>query len=459
MSQELSQESDLYSTLEEALEDSARGLGGAKPNYLCQPYTRIKELRRMVEHGKIPLGCYDSEYSTEVVSIPYSGKSLCILCSSNARGSGKTFTMGTTFFDMLSNFHQLHRIAIDPKHEFWSRRKPNIAARYTLEKLRMKPRGNPNLVTVTPSCLYDKRMDYEGLMTQYSTRDLTRHDLLTMMNLNVDKAEDARHINKMNYVIYGQEYAKALAETEEGDSMPDFKKIVSKKLPPATTLLRRLLSQRDSILGYRMQSLLAQGILGEETPVDLINLLNKDKVVVYQTTFNKEFYGAMASYIAIELRKIIHERTLAIERGGAKKTRLPYPVVMYFGEFNVYYPRRTWRSSKEPITQIYDQMRAAGLSIWGDSPNFHSIDTLAIRQSDYIFTFKVTGRNLRVLKEERGLTTEQADDLKDLSLDKNRTPPGEMCILPSGLDAGDELIHLYPLPSLSMAQQEQAVVI
>lgn len=448
----MSQQGDIFSTVEEAVEETARDLGSVRPRHTYLPYTRVKEVRKILEKGKIPLGGFDPDFTTELYSIPFTGKSMCVLCSGGSRGIGKTYDMGTYFFDMLEPFKKIHRIAFDPKHEFWTRKKPNLKMAHQLKRIGMTPIGHPNLTRVTPKCVYNRVLD-QGLMTQYNTRHLTRLDLITMMNLNPDKMEDSRYIEKMDYVLYGKTYEQA---TQDGKPI-DFAQLRRQRLPDIETIMNRLWATNDTVLRQKIQSLMALESMGEDRNINLIDLLNQNKLVVYQTTFRRELYGVMASYIATELRSIINERMLIVEHGGKKKTRLPYPVFMYFGEFNVYYPRAPlWRSSKEPITQVYDQMRAMGLSIWGDSPNFYSLESRSIQQSDYILTFKITGKNLKVIRDERGLSMAQADELKELFVDKNSTPPAEIAVLPSGLNPGDELTRIFPFPSLSVAQQEQS---
>lgn len=409
----------------------------------------------------IPVGCEDLEYSTGLQTINLGRTGNCMLISGGGRGVGKSVLGGNMFLDYIPDMG-MHKFICDPKHEFWFREKASFKSSDKLSRVNMesrgmfnlKPRGHKNMIRVTPACLYRKkeRMD-AGELTQFEINDMNYDDLLTMCSLDPNKGEDVTHVNMLDEILTGKTMMELINDSANPDSLSE----IMKNLDIVEVLTR--LNEKDyKVIGRKFLSLIQKKAIGKGhiKNADILDYLSKGLTVIFQTEFAKNTIGLqpiLSSYVGKYLREIIEDRKSFMR--GSKEVKLLYPISLYFGEFDVYYQGGKHTKTSELITSIYDNLRYSGISIWGDAAHFHTLNPIAIEQSDFVFAFKLTKMDLNYLCKVKSLSGKQRYILEQLDFEKGRTPPAQVAILPRNLNEEEDIQVVYPLPPLSNIQEEQ----
>ena len=411
----------------------------------------------------VPIGCEDREYSTGLVTLNFGRTGQCILTSGGQRGAGKTCSTTTIFLDVLDNI-AMHKYIIDPKWEFRYRKNPNFKFQRILSRMNtesrgrfnLKPKGHDNMVFVTPASLYRKeREDIVGGIHQLSPENMSYDDLLTILNLDPMNREDIGIIRRLDTALFGANETDFLMNISS--KVGGFTEI---KLPSCFEILKRLENVWEEVLKSTFKNLMMKQALGDgnipEQPI--LDYLSEDKIVVFQTDFGKASIGLhpiLASYVAKTLRDIIKDREAFIK--GDKNIKLHYPISLYFGEYDVYYPNGKRVSTVPLIDSIYDNYRYAGLYLLGDTVHFHKVNPNSIEQSDFVFCFRPNQLDLAALSKVKKLSGQQKTWLEKLEFDKKMAPPAQMAVLPKNLNPDEMFPIVYPLPPMSEVQEEQKV--
>lgn len=449
----------LYSTVEEANEEFQRVMRRRwirDPQSLHVSSYQIREVQKALSRGKILVGYHDRYYQTEPYYLDYTGERICCLVSGGSAGAGKSVFGGNVVIDECDGF-ELNRFVVDPKNEFHFRKYPAESFTETLESMNppKSPKGHENMITVSPNILPNNKSD---LTTFFTNNELNRYDLLTLLAIDETTTDGSYLASQVDQLLYGEGFDKAL---ESGDIEMMAKSNLNAKLPPFSKIYKDANTQLKGVkIARGLKNLLStQAVLDEEwgkKNINIIDLMNQGKIVVLNTSDNPDLQRILSAYVSFYLRRISQARENHIKNLSGDKLRKP--VICYLGEFQTYMGKHNYSSSVEIIKQIYDVYRYRNISIFGEAPSFTEVHPVALRQSDYVFSFRPTLKEDSALKE-RGIDTNQLWRMRELLEFDRFNPPNPMMVLPLGLDLEADMRELviYPLPPQSAIQMEQRV--
>lgn len=313
-----------------------------------------KRIRKALSQNQIPLGFADRSMTGPLKTLQWDGNSITILISGGQRGIGKSVTGSLIGLDFLCGRMGLSGILIDPKWELWCHRKPQFGFEHIFNPLGLKPIAHPSLVRVTPACCADMDLgDANGMIHQYNSSALSLFDLETMLGFSAQSSTITPAKARLKWAVCG---------IEARQQNLTWKQVQDKKVPALSELSQRLqdVSTGESdVLLRGFDNLLAMGAIGQEGAVDIMGVIDKGGIILYQTSLDSDLSPILSAYIAKELRDIIHERVIATKVPA--KSRLKSPIMVYADEFNTVLPRGYTPSSSDPIKRIYGQMRFAGV--------------------------------------------------------------------------------------------------
>ena len=405
--------------------------------------------RKQVGRFDIPLGFTDRNGNGELIKIRYDGKPKCMLVSGGnpSRGIGKSRMLELIGMDNFCMRFGVKTLMIDPKHELSTHTQPHTQFAQIFDKIGLKPQGVENLVTLTPSPLMKKGFDDQSIEYALDSSDLTYADLVTILNIDGSGGEAAR--SQLQMLLYGgntKDIVNANWEELKEKKLPSINKLLQKAMeassraPMDSRLIRELINAKQ------------RGALQPNKFESIPELMGEGKNVILQTSLQSDDKDMdTAAYISHALRSVAEDRVDYVNSGG-KIGHISKPILCYIDEFNIPYPKDKHPSSKDIINKIYNQMRFAGVSIIAAAPSFLDIDPLAIRQSENIFTFRVTDIKERALLYRRvGKDEHKMRILERLNYNPNLHPRGEC----AWIDAMGNIETLYPLQPLSLPQYEE----
>lgn len=422
---------------------------------------RIRKTYDDLNNNQMLLGWEDKDFETEPVIVkvfPYSRdnpQSTRWLVSAAIAGSGKT-VLGMNIAEQY-NYRLNYAITIfDAKPEAQSRKTPqdDHILRHKLLRVNesfnsIKPKGWNNMVSVKPMFV-DPREFFNGLKIRYDLDEMEVGDIITLFNFNTKSKSDYDINEKLNMMVKG----RSITEEEDEEVNPNDEESIEDKILPCRKIMDFLKNAKvDNLLRRRFKNLRDNNVIGNSTNFDIVDLLNQGKTVQYKTgTINPNaMIPETLAYISNEIRHIGKGRQAAIrpkEVTGFK--RLHRPALIYFTEYQTIFPRDPYHpSSKDEITNIYNTQRAYGVDIIADSTSLTEIHYVAIKQSDYILSFRLDGVNgeyLRKTKWGAGYYN-QMDEIYSLEEDKNN-PPFQCAIIKPGLTQDEPLKKFYPLPPM-----------
>lgn len=427
-------------------------------SFLPTDYKQIKEFDQHAKRGEILIGYRDKEYKTSPFTIKYSGERITGLCTGGSAGVGKSVNMANIILDSMDDKRfGMSKFFVDPKNEFFMRRFPiqSQELRSRLARMRhpLPPIAHSNIKVVTPNILKSKNTDY---VTHYTNKELSRDDLLTLMNIDEDVGDGGSQAKQLDKLLFGHELDDAI---DKGDL-----DAINKAGKKDTILPFSELRRKSKVLqGYRVESTLnalivQQAIIDEEWAirykkpnVDVVKLLNEGNIVIYQTTDMPEYQQIITGYVAFELRRLCKAR---------KSRTLKKPIIIYMGEFQHYFPNKGKPSSLAAIQQIYDVYRYQNVSFFAECPNINNLNPNAVLQSDYLFLFHPRDDSYKKVLRERGLSTQQTYDLKYLKLNRY-DPPSQMAVIHPHIDESEPIqkYFVYPIPPRSGILKEQKAVL
>ena len=418
--------------------------------------------------GKIILGYRTRNGIKNIVSVPYDGKSISFLIGGGKRGDGKS-VVAFNIADALALYKEKDHpgigiVFIDPKGECWVHRFPNKKKQYFKER-GLKPYGHSNMIKIIPShadCMKATNINMDEIgkkehLLMLNTNEMTCGDLSWMMSNAKDssaaqsKLEAIAGEHKMK--LYGDKSVANLIKSRDVTlpEIGELEQLIKKKsignqndvlLRNFNALLSSTAIGRINEYSLRINPKTGKNIYAK--PPDIIKLLNQGKLIDFIPGLRSKKNPVISAYIAILLRKISDARQEYLNNGGhivegSKIKALKKCMLIYIEEMNTVYPAQGNPISKEIITEAYDQWRFKDISLVGITPNFNSIDPIAIKQSDYVITSIPSAREMKILAKEKGIDERGIIKLMDLKV--MDTHPKQLALI----NRHGEVIPFYPM--------------
>jgi hypothetical protein len=412
--------------------------------------------------NEIIVGYYDQEYSTEPVTINVSSRTNWLIVS-NLAGSGKS-VLGFNILEQYKYKLNPHIVVFDSKPEFSFRKQPNRDPymRNSLMKIHrniplIQPRGAP-MHSVAPKFIFPSTADeemFDGIPVRYDLNEMEWSDIITLFGLSAEGKGDSKSLNKLNMAVYGfsdeEEFNEALA-----DGTLEERPIVD------TSALLKAFSEgdiRDDSLRNNLKSMISTKVLGTSSEFNIVDTLNSSENIlqyVTMTATDDSYLNRVRAYMSVEIKRITRARKAFSTPDFARGSKvLQKPVVLYFSEFQRVFPKPPlFPSIKKEIMSIYDVARYQNVSIIADVASILDCDKAAIKQSDIIISFKLTGSSIEHLRKERNLSWDQYQQIQNLAFDKN-SPPQQAVIIPASKSDESEFEAFWPLPPQSNINVEQ----
>ncbi len=422
---------------------------------------RRKRKIKTAELGKdeVPIGYTDPDYEEDLVTLTPKGR-FAILIASNLAGSGKS-VLGMNLVEHIKELKKYHFVIFDAKPEFMFRNQQQLdtVLRNKVLKIRRdipyaKPKGL-NMMSVAPKFSFDDREAeerFDGESIRYELNEMSLGDIITLFGLSVE-SRDGNRLNKLNMAVYGLTDEEDFNEALEDGTIDEHELITTSELHD----IFRKGHIVDSTLKNNLMTMRKDKVIGRSTGFNIVNALNQNKIIHYMTSTASDdsHLNRIRAYISVEMKRDQRARRNYITPGlSSGADVLKKPIVYYFSEFQTVMPKAPFMpSTKSEIISMYDKQRYLGIGLIADTADILSIDKLAIKQSDYIMAFKMSGSGLRHLAKERGLSYEQEQQIANLYFDKSN-PPNECALIPTTIDPSSMLETFFPLPPMSNIQQE-----
>jgi len=437
------------------------------PNPAFKPATSSAKINKISTKGKIILGYRGRHDTKNIVSVPYNGKSISFLIGGGKRGDGKS-VVAFNIADALALYKEENHpgigiLFIDPKGECWIHRFPNKRRQYFRDR-GLKPYGHSNMVKVVPShaeCIKATKINIDELgkkehILMLNTNEMTYGDLSWMMS-NAQESVSAR--SKLDTIasehkrkLYGEKSLARLIESKD-ITLPEIGELEE-------LIKRKCAGNPNDVLQRSFNALVSSTAIGRINEYsirtdpktgkkiyakqpDIIKLLNKGKLIDFVTGLRTKKNPVVSAYVAIILRKISDARQEYLNNEGhiegSKTPALKKHMLIYIEEMNTIYPAQGNPISKEIITEAYDQWRFKDISIVGITPNFNSIDPIAIKQSDYIITSIPSAKETKILIKEKGIDERGIIALMNLKV--METHPKQLALI----DRNGKVTPFYPM--------------
>lgn len=422
-----------------------------------------RDIRYALNRGEFPIGYRDRYFETSPITLSLKHR-ICILITAKLAGSGKT-VLGGNIMEQLMNTIDCHVVLFDSKPEFGERIRPNQDPAMVQKLMQINrqiptiyPRGWENMVSVAPMFVTKNIGDtFGGSTFRYDLDEMEFSDILTLFDVNQMNKGQNKQTNKLRMAVHGFKNEDEMQEALNMGTMDDREIITSREM---VDMFHPRGELKDDSLKTNLYAMLQAKVIGPSTKFDIVDMLNAGLNVQYitKTAADLDMRSKLLAYLSVELKRITRARYNCVRREFAQGSKqLKKPIVLYYTEFDGVFPRDPLQPEiKKEIQKIYDQDRYQNISIIADTAGIRNVHMVAIKQSDYLLTFKIDGRDLKYMIDERNISYDQEQQILGLEADKTN-PPFECAVLPANLDQISRLDTFFPLPPMSAIQREQEI--
>lgn len=311
----------------------------------------------------------------EPVTIPFdeSGKNFPRMLFIGRPGAGKTTFAQTVVFHQLFRVKDFHVFCIDPQAKMWTHKEPNPNPRQweMLKKANLSPLGLP-IITATPkfykdSPKFEKTDRWWAVGYSDFQERIMERSMQSQLMLSILRAVDlAGAKDKLSEAL--MRGPKSWEDLLEKFSMLNREGRVGNK---------RFWEIRSAI-DQRLSTSIKNGILSDDEPLHLVELL-QENIVVIQCSLQKEE----------EVNSIYLSFAFAMLKEGFDQKKFKKPVCIFMDECDKVLPNGSEPPVKDQAMQAYVNWRADGAIPILVVQNPKMVDPNVISQTDIIFTPRI----------------------------------------------------------------------